>query len=45
MFTSSTAQSATMALRQRTWLLTGVILLAHIVGFSILVTQIQSRYS
>jgi hypothetical protein len=45
MFTSSAAQSATIAFRQRTWLITAVILTAHLIGFAILVTQIQQRYA
>jgi len=45
LFTSSTAQSATITFRQRTWLLTVIILGAHLVAFTILVTQIESRYA
>ncbi|KAI8474715.1 MAG: hypothetical protein J3K34DRAFT_518018 [Monoraphidium minutum] len=45
MFTSAAAQSATITFRKRTWLLVGFILGAHLIGFSILVTQIESRYS
>jgi hypothetical protein len=45
MLTSSTAQSATIRFRQRTWLLTFVILAAHLAAFAVLVTQIQDRYA
>jgi hypothetical protein len=45
LFTCSTAQSATLRLRQRTWLLTCVILGAHLTAFAVLVTQIESRYA
>lgn len=45
LFTSSAAQSATITFKQRTWILTFIILAAHLVGFTILVTQIESRYA
>ena len=45
LFTCSTAQSATLRFKQRTWLLTCIILGAHLAAFSVLVLQIQSRYA
>jgi hypothetical protein len=44
LFLSSTAQSATIRLRERTWLLTFVILAAHLIAFTVLVTQIEGRF-
>jgi hypothetical protein len=45
LFTSTTAQSATTRFRQRTWLITFIILGAHLAAFAVLVTQIESRYA
>ncbi|GBF92718.1 hypothetical protein Rsub_05087, partial [Raphidocelis subcapitata] len=44
LFTCSTAQSATISFRQRTWLLAFIILGAHLAAFAVLVTQIEARY-
>lgn len=43
LFTSSTAQSATICFRQRTWLLVLTILGAHMAAFAVLVTQVRGR--
>jgi hypothetical protein len=44
MMTSSAAQSSTLRFKQQTWLCFGVILVAHVVGYAILSTQIQKRF-
>jgi hypothetical protein len=44
MMTSSAAQSSTLRFKQQTWLCLGVILVAHVVGYAILSTQIQKRF-
>lgn len=45
LFTCSAAQSATIRFRERTWLLTFIILAAHLCAFAVLVSQIEARYS
>lgn len=44
MLTSSAAQSATHRFKRQTWLVVGVILAAHVVGYAILATQIKARF-
>jgi hypothetical protein len=45
MLTSSGAQSATARFKRQTWLVIGVLLAAHIMGYAVLSTQIQSRFA
>jgi hypothetical protein len=44
MLTSSGAQSATLRFKSQTWLVVGVLLAAHVMGYAVLSTQIQSRF-
>lgn len=45
MLASSIAQAATISWKQRTLYLLGVILVAHVACFAVIVTQIGARYA
>ena len=45
MLTCGTAQSASILLKTRTWLVLGVLLGAHIAGYAIISTQVQARFA
>lgn len=45
MVTCNTAQIATLRLTTRTWVILGLMLAAHIAGYVIISTQVQSRFA
>lgn len=45
MITSAAAQSETLRFSRLTWLVIGLALGVHIMGFAIITTQIEFRYS
>jgi hypothetical protein len=44
MLTCSAAQSATLRFKRYTWLMLGLILATHIVGYAVISTEISGRF-
>ena len=44
MLASSAAQSATLRFKRQTWAVVALLLVAHVIGFAVLTTQVETRY-